>query len=398
MQADLEAGKGDSERSSLLGTARTGLLAADDVIKGVHLDVHLDVPLIEDTCVIKYDPVELTSISTLWNVKGSIFTKGSMWYILALTFSICFGLAFGIVKLIEKYDQYNPDSFSTETISSVIRSVTVAMAFLLGLFVNNAMSRWWDIIKEFERLFGATKRIAQLLVSLGVSKATRTEVSRRAVLSIEMLRFETVVKKMDGDATVHWEKKFNDMQADGFISAEERSCLESVGEADRAFFSWQLVSKSIKGLRPDMPDMYKGVYKVVQEGGGAVSALKTISNFQFPFLYVHMLAWMVHLVNILTSIAAGITIGIVIARANASAKNKDGYREPIDGSTIFKELLFLFIQVFLYQAFLGIGAALSYPIVPLGHGAMYRLPLSEMITAVRKTLADMNRLGDDKVI
>lgn len=394
MQADLEAGKGDSERSSLLGTARAGLGAAGSLVK----DVHIDVPLIEDTCVIKYDPVELTSLTTLWKVRGSIFTQGSMWYVLGLTFSLCFGLAFLIVRLIEKYDQYNPDSFSTETISSVIRSVTVAMAFLLGLFVNNAMSRWWDIIKEFEKLFGATKRIVQLLVSLGAKSSVRVEVGRRAVLSIEMLRFETVVKRMDGDAAVHWTKKFDEMQADDFISAEERSCLESVDENMRSFFSWQLVSKSIKVLRPDMPDMYKGVYKVVQEGGGAVSSLKTISNFQFPFLYVHMLAWMVHLVNILTSVASGITIGIVIARARASPKNDAGFREPIDASAIFKELLFLFIQVFLYQAFLGIGAALSYPIVPIGHGAMYRLPLSEMITSARKTLADMNRLGDEKVI
>merc|ERR1719261_2435942 len=97
----------------------------------------------------------------------------------------------------------------------------------------------------------------------------------------------------------------------------------------------------------------------------------------------------------LTAVCAGITIGIVIARARMSSKDKDGNREPVDASSIFKECLFLFIQVFLYQAFLGIGAALSFPVVPRGHGAMYRLPFEEMIGGLKSKLERLNRLADE---
>jgi len=100
----------------------------------------------EDTCVIQYDPVMLTSLSTLTVMRGSIFFQGAMWKVVLVAIAITAGCAFAIVKAIDKYDHINPNSFSTETISSVIRSVTVAMAFLLGLYVNNSMGRWWGII------------------------------------------------------------------------------------------------------------------------------------------------------------------------------------------------------------------------------------------------------------
>ena len=44
----------------------------------------------------------------------------------------------------------------------------------------------------------------------------------------------------------------------------------------------------------------------------------------------------------------------MIARARVAKAQADGKAPPqVDGSAIFKEILFLFIQVFLYQAFLG---------------------------------------------
>merc|ERR550537_320165 len=103
---------------------------------------------------------------------------------------------------------------------------------------------------------------------------------------------------------------------------------------------------------------------------------------------------MVHLVNFLTALGAGISIGLLIARKRLCTEKC----EPLDGGRIMKELLFLFLQVFLYQAFLSIGAALSFPIVPKGHGAMYRLPLAEMIEALRGHLRLINDLADKGVI
>jgi len=410
-KGDLETGRSeDSEQSSLLGKAKdvsiTTATAIGDLTASAASPLtsmrmtspRIELPFTPDNVVIKYDPVKLTGLSTLTLVEGTIFTQWAMWYVLIIAFGTTGIIAFAIVRLIDHYDHINPQDFSTQTISSVISSVSVAMAFLLGLYINNAMARWWDIIKQFERLFGSTKKLIQLLVHLDAPASVREEAAKRCVLSIECLRFEKIVEKLGGEAKSHWAEKFDALMTDSMMTIEERRALEQVDEHERSVFCWGLVAKTLKQLQPKLGNMYRDVFRLVQEGTAAVSGIKSTAAFQFPYLYVHMLAWLVHLVNLLTAVCAGITIGIVIARARMSSKDKDGNREPVDASSIFKECLFLFIQVFLYQAFLGIGAALSFPVVPRGHGAMYRLPLQEMILALRKTLHSMNKLADDKVL
>merc|ERR1719272_464273 len=152
-------------------------------------------------------------------------------------------------------------------------------------------------------------------------------------------------------------------------------------------FCWNLIGSAVKMCREGggRSTDYRTLYSDVQSGSAAISQLKSCSNFHFPFLYVHMLAWMVHLVNLLTAVGAGISIGLLVGTTWGSGK-------PFDGGIVFREILFLYIQVFLYQAFLSIGAALSFPIVPKGHGAMYRLPLAEMIMSLKGHLALSNKL------
>jgi hypothetical protein len=380
--SDIEEGAAD-ETMGLLATpfAGTGPFAGK-------MSEALDL----DTCVIQYDPVQLTSLSTLLTLRGSIFMQKAMWTVVAVAVVLAGLVAVGIVKAIERYDHINPESFSTETISSVIRSVTVAMAFLLGLFVNNAMERWWGIIKDFESLFLAAKQLVAFLIYIEADEDIRTAVARQVVLSIEMLRYEKIVSCLDGEVDDNWREYFRELTASRHMLEEERTCLEAVPAEDRSHFCWTLASKSIRSIDETHPRISVHVYKVVQQGMSAVSGLNTSSNFQFPFLYTHMLAYMVHLVNLLTATGAGITIGIVVARSRHDPS------AGVDASAVFKEVLFLFIQVFLYQAFLGIGAALSFPVVPQGHGAMYRLPLAEMITSLRSNLMRMNRLATDKVL
>merc|ERR1719321_1373157 len=126
------------------------------------------------------------------------------------------------------------------------------------------------------------------------------------------------------------------MQA-GEMTKEERNALEFMPPIERPMAGWALVSQAIRPIDDTQPRASVHVYKVVQEGIGAMQALQTAASVQFPYLYTHLLAYMVHLVNILTSLCAGVTIGIVVARARAAQK---GSAQQVDGSAIFKEILF----------------------------------------------------------
>jgi hypothetical protein len=388
--ADLEEGA-DDEKTSLLDSARLmrsqtelATATASSLLKGEQ----------EDTCIIKYDPNQLTSLSTLMTVSGSAFVQRSVWKVVFVVVALTALTAVAIVRLIDHYDHINPESFSTETISSVIRSINLAMTFLLGLFVNNAIIRWWGIVKDLEDLLGSGEKLIMMLIHFSADKKMREDAARRVLLTMEMLRYLRVVEYYDGDNDLNWSKKFDAMVNAGDMTKEERKALEFVKPEERPITGWALCSQSIRAIDDTQPRASVHVYKIVQEGIGATQALQTAATVMFPFLYTHLLAYMVHLVNILTSLCAGVTIGIVVARARVAAANKSSGQQ-MDGSAIFKEILFLFIQVFLYQAFLGIGAALSYPVVPRGHGAMYRLPFEEMIGDLKAKLGRINRLADE---
>merc|ERR1719353_2129633 len=84
-----------------------------------------------------------------------------------------------------------------------------------------------------------------------------------------------------------------------------------------------------------------------------------------PYIYMHLLAFMIHMVNVLTAMGAGLQVGLLVAIA-------------------------LLVQSFVYQAFLTIGAALSFPVT----GTAYRIPLRSMCLAMEYQLRLMNRIAN----
>merc|ERR1719152_391575 len=91
---------------------------------------------------------------------------------------------------------------------------------------------------------------------------------------------------------------------------------------------------------------------------------------------------MVHSVNLLTALGSGVSIGLMLA---TTRKNKT----PVDPGVIANEMMFLLIQAFIYQAFLSIGAALSFPVT----GEAYRIPLQQMTATLEGQLKRMTRMA-----
>merc|ERR1719231_2065739 len=170
-----------------------------------------------------------------------------------------------------------------------------------------------------------------------------------------MMELEMTIQKLPGTQEENWKKRFDDLEANGQITTRERSTLEQVPPMERSFFAWSLVSSELCDIRDDLttggvPDTvpYDRLCELVGVGTSSVSALKTLMTFQIPFIYVHMLGFMVHAVNIMTAMGAGVSIGLNLSRSRRTG--------VIDYASITNEIMFLLIQAFIYQSFLTIGA------------------------------------------
>lgn len=385
MAKDLEQG----EKTPLI-TPRVDVLWGNisSLVKG---GLPIPLPFPSEEPITTYDPEELTNWRALVAIAGTVFAQRMVVGIIALQFiTAC------MVVALFYYFVRDPAGYSVDTTKDIIKTITISIAFLLGLFLSACVGRWWSTIKELEKLFGAVKKLVMTAINLGLPGHSRSVLSRRLVLSIRMLDAELQSCKKtalepDFDEDVYWQRVLDDMRETKKIRDDELGLLRRAPSRQRSFFSWSLVSKELKYHRKTLcgtqgSDVlgYDRLCGLVQDGLGALSAIRTTSSFQLPYIYVHLLAFMVHLVNMLTAVSIGVTVGIMFSKSRAG-------QAPLDFNALASNGVFLVVQAFVYQAFLTIGAALSFPLT----GTAYNVPLGKMVNTLDAQLTLMNKLADE---
>jgi len=347
-----------------------------------------------DPPVIAYDPEQLTNWRAIIALNGTIFMQPAVIMIIVSQFFCALGVA-GLLYFFTKH----PESYNSDAMKDIVKTVAVSIAFLLGLFLSSCINRWWDTITSLEMLFGTIKRLTMTAINLELPSASRATLARRCVLSTHLLQVEQTEnhallagKQTKEDLVEHWAAIFEHWEQSGMCTKYERALLQKVPQQQRSFFAWSLVSKELLVQRPNLVSAdgttdvmaYDRLCDLVQSGVASVSAVRTAAAFQMPYIYVHLLAFMIHFVNVLTAVGTGVRIGLILAKA----KHGNGV---IDMNELINALVFLIVQAFIYQAFLTIGAALSFPIT----GSAYRVPLKSMCVALDGQLKLMNYLADN---
>jgi hypothetical protein len=397
MQRDLEEGKTragpqDTEQTPLLGDMpaddkKAGLLESlpnpFGTVQGRFDQITFGV---KDETVTTYDPESLTGWRAIFTLSGTIFSVRAMWQIIGIELFVMSFIALCLFRYVK-----DPHSYQTENMSIVVKTISVLIGFMLGLFLSSSLDRWWDTVKSVQMLFGIIKKLIMLASSLEIRDDQRATLARRGVLSVRML--ETELTRPTAEM---FKKRFDELQEMGKITSEERSILEKTPLDQRSFFTWVLISNYLKQFHNLMdPISYDRIVTLVLDGLSAVSALRTLLHFQFPFIYMHMLAFMVHMANFLTAIGTGVTLGLLFARTRSEnfRKSDEKLVSLPDPSAVMNEVLFFLVQAFFYQAFLSIGAALSFPVATENSKQAYRLPFEPMVGALDRQLVIMNELA-----
>lgn len=384
MAKDLEIG----EKTPLL-SPRVDVLwgsLSSLVKKGIPL------PFPSEEPITTYDPEELTNWKALVAIAGTVFAQRLVVGIIFMQFvTAC------VVVALFYYFVRDPSGYSVDTTKDIIKTITISIAFLLGLFLSACVGRWWSTIKELEKLFGAVKKLVMTAINLGIAGSSRVTLARRLALSVRLLDAElqqskrTALEK-DFDEDMYWKRVFDQLIESKKVTKEEHSLLNRAPARQRSFFAWSLVSKELKIHRktlcgPSGSDVlgYDRLCGLVQDGIGGLSAIRTTASFQLPYIYVHLLAFMVHLVNMLTAISTGVTVGIMVSQSRM-------HHTPLDFNALASNAVFLVVQAFVYQAFLTIGAALSFPLT----GTAYNVPLGKMVNTLDAQLILLNKLANEQ--
>jgi len=378
---------------------------------------------------LSYDTRILYTWSVLVQTKGTVFADAAILkYLSGLIFaaivSCC--LVLGFLE--------DPYKLSITEFYNIIHYIKVFIAFMLGLFMQNCLSRWWRTVSFLSDLFLDMKKIVIFMNANDVPAAYRDTVQRLAVMSCYLLEIEVSGFYSDMDLNdERWQQTQQYLLDEGLATAEELKHFEEISVADRSLAVWSWIGVFLAET-PNLAPPLKT--NLVGMGVSAIDEIKQLKHqvmMQLPLMYSHMLALLVHVNNAMLAVVTGISVACLISDAYHSRKGIPTYhanshgednQDVMDQSSfdesflaarvltnathvlaaathdtraalysaiqgIFVQLVSLLLQPVIYCAFLTIGGILADPFTNEKHG----LPFMDYIQDLRGCLKQTNALA-----
>lgn len=359
---------------------------------------------IHENSVMDYDTRDLVSWKTLAQVKDTIWSSVALWNIVKRLTVVAFIVAFLMVL------QPEPEAVVNLNFVQLADTLKVFVTFLLSFFMSSSIKRWSSCVDGFLILFNSTRNMNMQFHALGVNDTDRKHCARFGVISALFLEHELKLRGIKDP--IQKDKARNDIVHDLRQSTEitdgEAETLLKV--SDRAGLVWIWVASLLGRLAQDgdIPPMASPTYGrmivLAQVANDGIRKVRVSVAVQSPFVYVHTLAFLVHINNIFCAIAFGCCLGTGIA--SLLAKNDIHVwgkpqsltpKRPEDVGTVNDDLQaicmsFITCMVFpvLLQAFLQISLLLAQPF-----DSVSAIPTQALIRQLRKDLSDQDIVANE---
>jgi hypothetical protein len=331
---------------------------------------------IEETRVINYDTASLGTWQVFQYSAGTVMQSRRLWKVMGYLTLVAITMGV-LVNLYPKPQEIDPSGFR-----KIATFLKVFVAFLIGFYITQALGTWKATVAGYLKLCNAVRNTQNVLLVFGVDGMKAQHVVRYGALSVVMLTKELEFALLRKENKIMMEEAmFDELEEQGHITPDERHRLEMVHE--RAELLWVWIASYLAKLSEDgeIPPMatpsFGRVLQQAQGGEIGIREVHTAISIQTPFIYVHTLAGLVHVNNILCAISLGLSVGISVGTFLVHS----GYH-PVGGEVIIPEglaghinptefgphmqkiivaLLGEGIGPFMYTAFLQIALSLAYP-------------------------------------
>lgn len=367
----------------------------------------------EDQKLEFYDHEKLLGWRVLCGVGGSALTQPS---VLFMGFSVV------LVAVVTSTAVFTfvPDAqkLNTKRFGLFLTFLKVFITLMLGTYVGQSFKRWQSLIDLFEHYLTDIKQMVFLFHSIKVSPELLTVIQRRVIAGSWLLNTEIQnVQQMRKDNapvitdTLDW---LNDCQ---LIEDDEHKQLgEVLAWADRAqchgmlattdaVWAWigDVISEAHLATGAAIaPPMHVRVLALCQNCLEKIEDLKMSVVTQEPYVYAHLLSFLVFANNLLLALACGLTIGSTAAEVRErhaqimapGAQRRDGFRGRVGEfyeaiQTTGLQVVILILEPVIYMAFLNIAHILCYPFGTKS----YHLPTENFI---RRLHIEINVLVDGR--
>lgn len=360
---------------------------------------------------------ETSKMSTLAGWKTLFFLEGTIWANRILWTMVLKVMLLSLtIMLLVVFTPFDANGIDTSRFAMISNFLKVFVGFLLGFYMTSSVKRWSDSVEGFLQLGDAVRNMMAQLTALGVPQEHLKDLTRYGVLSAEFLITELESRSLPDDEEIkafreevyqyclephpETDKNGHVIQVPAQLTQPEVETLRKVEEGSALMWVWigsRIGRLSNDGLIPGMATpTYARLMTIAERASQGIRTVHVNSKVQMPFIYVHCLAVLVHLNNVLCAISFGLVTGTELAQLlmRAGFHVHPSNVMPADdkgsiSSDVQAILTAFIINVFspvMYQAFLQIGLVLSQPFDNTFGEKMGQLPTVEIVEDLKKDL------------
>jgi len=350
-----------------------------------------------------YDINSLTRVSTIWRVKHTILIRQRLWTTAGMLLAFSVFVAFAQIALVP-----DPAKMRIDRFAKISTFLNVFVGLLLGFFMSSSLHRWYNCADGFLVLFDAIRNMQMQFYALGVEETKSDCCLRYGVLSAWMLDALLHVQHAPDDDRESvkeqvWQTLDHGLGANRStwvsVTKEELATLKNVNDAPGTIWIWVSCIIGRMAQDGDIPPMASPTYGrligLAQNAHDGIRSVRSSVCMQPPYIYVQMLASLVHLNNVINAISFGLTLGVAIG-TRIQSYGLAGYLEVTkrgEASRDFQQVLVSFffsvVGPFIYQALLETGAVIAQPFSSEdGH-----IPTTKMLRSLEQDLFDGKKIA-----
>jgi hypothetical protein len=259
------------------------------------------------------------------------------------------------------------------------------------------MTRWYSCVNAFLQLLDAVRSLQTQMIALGVNQKEIDTLSRFGILSAWLLHFSLDPDRTDDpDMTQHIIERLESIRP-CLIEPHEKPML--LRQKDGYALLWTWVASLIGRMAQDgeIPPMasptYGRILNIVQRAYGSIRDVRALHLIKTPFIYIHTLAILVHVNNILNAIAFGLVCGIMCASlmGKFAGGGEEGWANLC--TSLFLQFCFSMLAPVLYLALFDVSVCVAQPFTYQDA----KIPAARFIVGMEEDLRNATHIGNHPV-
>jgi hypothetical protein len=334
--------------------------------------------LLEPLSAVSYRTEDLGSMSILFKTAFTAWRRPSLW-VTALQLSIVSSLTCMIVLLVTT----DPAALKVRKFAKISTFLNVFVGLLLGFFMSSSMTRWYSCANGFLELQDSVRNLQMQLYALGVEDKKSEHILRLGVLSAALLSEELAIAAKLHEDHVSLDSMMARLRTDFSgddkderfgplaVTEGEVKILRRVEDPSGTIWTWigaMLGRMAQDGDVPPLPSpTYGRLMSLAQSAHAGIRSVRSAIHVQPPYIYVQMLATLVHINNLINALSFGMSAGATLGTAlqthgiieyekRARAREAAG-----DSQNLIVSFFFSCFGPFIYTALLEVSIAIAQP-------------------------------------